>query len=258
MGPSKENSSGVGGVRVIQSSGSLFWVDEKPEPVYRPPAHKKEPLVLEKKPLHEVFFQNQRIVGITIPKEILKRSLHGKALATGMCHCRTDKDNTTGITVGKPIFGSVDNVKAIFVISSSRILAFTELGSLYAVFVDEAIGESYAPTTIHSGLVQEGLTPAVLPLTQKSSEKTLFLDQHLQIFRLTGDLWKFPKIGTSGQFVTDKPLAGVPPRYHNGLTAGLQVPGAKVGGFVSSVFPVDHTSACAITRSGALYFILAV
>jgi hypothetical protein len=263
----------VDGVIVSQSAGSLMWRDSDTlfQELQTQVFPKETPKALPKRMVpalpEEVFFRNQVIFGTLIPKKFLRPiSIFSGELAkekgisnsdklkleTGMsfsCNARSNE----GVAVGRHIFGSIGRIEKIFVVTLWRLIVLTELGDMYTVFVEGIQSESNAPTTQHASF---SLDDVVIP--PKLFEGTLFRRNSLQVFRLTGEVWKRLVVGRSGQFKTDRPVVEISPDHHRGVSVGVQAPGVRVGGFVASVHQVSDESAIAVTESGALYFVLVV
>jgi hypothetical protein len=245
-----------------EKKGQTSKVALEPKTVPRTVSKRAVPALPE-----EVFFRNQNIVGTLIPKEALrpvsmlsyrKKTEKGMSnserlkLETGMsfsCEARSNK----GVALGRHIFGSVGRIEKIFVVTEWRLIVLTELGDLYTVFVEGANYESYSPTTL---LVDFPLDNT--DVNSKVFEKALFRHNSLQMYRLTGEVWKGPVIGRSGQFKTNPPVLQISPSKHMGVCVGVQIPGALTNGLVTSVCQVSDEQAIAVTESGAIYFILAV
>jgi hypothetical protein len=234
---------------VIWSDSGLMWRDD----IASPKVKKNDVVQIQTVPdsSDEVFFRNQEITGTLIPKEVLHRSNKQK-LSTGNSFSCASADND-GIAVGKHIFGSIDRIQKIFVITKgSRLIVMTEFGVMYTVFVDGVARESFEPTTLHteSPRSQNIVSPRTL-------SENLFYNNSLQVVRLTGEVWNSPDIGRSGKFKTVSPYK-VTAGCHNGVAVGYQAPGVKINGFVASVHQVTYESAIAVTQSGAIYFIVVV
>lgn len=241
-----------GGNRISQSPSGLMWHDH-PHFSDSDTFFKKD--VLRQKTIptipEEVFFRQLVIVGTLIPKDVLKQSNSKQILHTGMSFSCNAGDN--GVTIGGHIFGSVGRIQKIFPITNWRLIVVTELGDMYSVFVEGTERETYEPTTLHAEFPLDHTT-----VNSKDFESTLFRNKALQVFRLTGNVWKFPIVGKTGQFKTEPPLRHVPPSHHLGVSAGIQAPGAQIGGFITSVHQVSEKTAIAVTESGAIYFISVV